>query len=86
MFHRRDRTLGFYASMFATALIVIGSISGCGDSGSSAGSQKASSADLESAKQSLASPTKVRGKALPADTNLSARERRALAKEGQLPK
>jgi hypothetical protein len=86
MLHGRYRTLVPSASIVATALLVIGSIAGCGDSSSSAGAQKASQTDLESAKNSLASPTKVRGKTLPADTNLSARERRALAKEGQLPK
>jgi hypothetical protein len=74
------------ALMIASSLLVIGSISGCGGSGPSASAQKANSDVLESAKESLASPTKVRGKTLPADTNLSARERRALAKEGQLPK
>jgi len=82
----RYKTLGFSVSMIGCTFLAIGSIAGCGDSGPSAGAQKANSTDLESAKQSLASRTKVRGKTLPVDTNLSARERRALAKEGQLPK
>lgn len=86
MSHVRLQTLGPSATFIASAILVIGSIGGCGSSGPSAGAQQAASTDLEAAKKSLASPTKVRGKTLPADTNLSARERRALAKEGQLPK
>jgi hypothetical protein len=71
--------------MIALTLLTIGSVSGCGDSANPGAPGKASSTDLESAKQSLAAPVKVRGKTLPADSNLSARERRALKQEGQLP-
>jgi hypothetical protein len=67
------------------ALLTIVSVSGCGGSATNGGPGKAGSTDLESAKQSLTAPAKVRGKTLPADTNLSARERRALKQEGQLP-
>jgi hypothetical protein len=67
------------------AFLAIVSVSGCGGSATDGGPGKAISTDLESAKQSLATPAKVRGKTLPADANLSARERRALKQEGQLP-
>ena len=67
------------------ALLTIVSVGGCGGSATDGGPGKASSTDLESAKRSLAAPGKVQGKTLPADTNLSARERRALKQEGQVP-
>ena len=67
------------------AFLTIVSVSGCGGSATDGGPGKAISTDLESAKRSLATPAKVRGKTLPTDANLSARERRALKQEGQLP-
>jgi hypothetical protein len=67
------------------ALLTIVSVSGCGGSATNGGPGKASSTDLDAAKQSLAAPAKVRGKALPADTNLGPRERRALKEAGELP-
>jgi hypothetical protein len=67
------------------ALLTIVSVSGCGGSATDGGPGKASSRDLESAKESLAAPAKVRGKTLPAETNLSPRERRALKQAGELP-
>ena len=67
------------------ALLTIVSVGGCGGSATDGGPGKASSTDLESAKRSLAAPGKVQGKTLPADTNLSARERRALKQEDQAP-
>jgi hypothetical protein len=73
-------------SMMALVLIASGFLSGCGDSTPPSAAGKARTVDLESAKRSLATPTRVRGKSLPADSNLSARERRALKQEGQLPK
>src|SRR5262245_25117013 len=85
MQHRPRRTPGMSISMIALALLASAPIAGCGGSATSGESAKSSSTVLESAKQSLASPKKVRGKILPADTNLSARERRALKQEGLLP-
>ena len=67
------------------AFLTIVSVSGCGGSATDGGPGKAISTDLESAKQSLATPAKVRGKALPADSNLGPRERRALKEAGELP-
>ena len=67
------------------ALLTIVSVSGCGGSGTNGGPGKASSSELESAQKSLAAPAKVRGKALPADSNLGPRERRALKEAGELP-
>jgi len=67
------------------AFLTIVSVSGCGGTATDGGPGKASSPDLESAKRSLATPAQARGKALPADSNLSARERRALKQEDQLP-
>jgi hypothetical protein len=68
-----------------SALLTIMTVSGCGGSVPDGGPAKTSSTDLESARKSIAAPSKVRGKALPADTNLSPRERRALKQEGELP-
>jgi len=50
--------------------------------------EKASTSQLEAAKESLAAKTNVKKgkKALDEDSNLSAKERRILAKEGLLPK
>jgi hypothetical protein len=79
------RTPGLWLSSIAVAVLSAAALSGCGGSSAPAGVGKGSSAVLDSAKQSLAVPTKVRGKTLPADANLSARERRALKKEGLLP-
>jgi hypothetical protein len=85
MQHRPRRTPGMSVSMIALALLASAPIAGCGVAATSGESAKSSSTVLESAKQSLALPRKVRGKTLPADTNLSARERRALKQEGLLP-
>ena len=86
MQHRVFQPLGSSLLTIASgALLTIVSISGCGGSATDSGPGKASSTELESARRSLDAPAKVRGKTLPADTNLSPRERRALKQEGELP-
>jgi hypothetical protein len=37
------------------------------------------------AREAVSRPTKIKGKAIPADSSLSARERRALKQLGELP-
>ena len=73
------------AVLLAGAFLAVGPISGCGSSTPTGMPDKASTANLEAAKESLAAKTKLRGKASD-DANLSAKERRMLAKEGLLPK
>jgi hypothetical protein len=85
MEHRLYRKPSSSTLMIALTLLSFGAWSGCGDSASS-GAGKAKSTVLDSANKSLSETTKVRGKQLPATSNLSARERRALKQEGQLPK
>ena len=75
-----------HAVLLTCMTLSVGSFSGCGSSTPTGMPEKASSADLEAAKQSLAAKSKVRGKGLAEDANLSAKERRILAKEGLLPK
>ncbi len=87
MQHRVFRTLSSSLLIALGAVLATGTISGCGGSATSGGSGKPSSAILESAKKSLATPTKLRGKkSLAPETNLSARERRALKQDAQTPK
>lgn len=60
---------------------------GCGSSATSgSGDTKADSELLKAAQESLSTPTKVRGKTVPAASNLSVKERRALKQAGELPK
>jgi hypothetical protein len=81
----RDQILTPFKFQALGILVALGCTMGCGNSTSPADSAKASSSELESAKKSVTNPTKIHGKTLPADTDLSARERRALKQEGQLP-
>jgi hypothetical protein len=74
------------ASSMATALLTLGvaTLSGCGGS-SSASASKVSPATLVIAREAVSKQTKIKGKTLPADSSLSARERRALKQSGELP-
>jgi len=78
------RGLGASVSMAAVALGL--ATAGCGDDASQTGADKADSPTVAAARESIKQQAKVRGKTLPADTNLSARERRALKQQGELPK
>ena len=82
------RAFGWVPLVAVCACFAVAPLSGCGGSpgASGSGSSNGSGTELEAAKASLATPTKAKGKTLPADTNLSVRERRLLSKEGQLPK
>ena len=67
-------------------LLALATTCGCGGSGTSGGADaKANSKELAAARESLATRVKVRGKTLPATSNLSVRERRALKQAGELP-
>jgi hypothetical protein len=66
--------------------LAIAGLGGCGGDGTSTDSGKPSTPTVEAARESIKQQAKVKGKALPADTNLSARERRALKQQGEVPK
>ena len=70
---------------FALASGCLALASGCGGPTPSA-TPVASQATIQAAKESIAKETKLKGKTLPKDSNLSARERRALSREGQIEK
>jgi hypothetical protein len=69
-----------------TAVVILGvaTLSGCGYS-SSASDAKVSPVALVTAREALSKQTKIKGKTLPADSSLSARERKALKQSGELP-
>lgn len=62
-------------------LAMVAGLSGCGGSTST---DSSSTKSVEVPSEDL-KPMKLKGKTLPPDTNLSARERRALKKQGDLP-
>ena len=74
------------ASSMVTAVLALGvaTLSGCGGS-SSASASKVSPAALVTAREAVSKRTMIKGKILPADSSLSARERRALKQLGELP-
>jgi len=74
--------------MMALAAASFVSLNGCGGSGPATGQSKPKAGLVEEAKESLAQgqSTKVRGKKASPESNLSARERRALKQEGGLSK
>ena len=66
--------------------LAIAGLGGCQGDATSTDSGKAASPTVEAARESIKQQAKVRGKSLPPDTNLSARERKALKQQGEVPK
>ena len=82
------RYLVRFRTVLTVSALAVGTIVGCGGGTPTGMPEKASTSQLEAAKESLAAKTNVKKgkKALDEDSNLSAKERRILAKEGLLPK
>jgi len=77
------------ASMSAIAVgmsLAIAGLDACGGDATSTDSGKPTTPTVEAARESIKQQAKVKGKTLPPDTNLSARERRALKQQGEVPK
>ena len=77
-----------FPTLLTVSALAVGTFVGCGGGTPTGMPEKASTSQLEAAKESLAAKTNVKKgkKALDEDSNLSAKERRILAKEGLLPK